>query len=118
MAKYTFRYDPEWNEGQLPCSVILPNSERVEIDEAARAAYPELTETQCYIQINVNVHIRESHWRTRDIAKETGTELEIMAPMGSTFMFKARCPQCGHLVDESEISQDISVYHESCLDMP
>jgi len=140
VAKFTFNHTVEWSDwsefspqhtGQLPCAVILPDGERVELDEAARFfGYESLYQAKIekdskatYAQIHPNVRFRENHWGDDGSRRmgRAGSKLEVLAPKESGFLFACICPWCGEQAGEQELSATGSwwakaepLYHDSC----
>ena len=132
--KKTFTHTIEWSDwseyspthrGQFPTAVILPDGERVELDDGARhAAYIDLAARNTratYAQVHPNVRIRENHWGDDGSrrAGRAGSTLEILAPKRSRFIFARVCPWCGEKAGEAR--EDVLVrgraeplYHKSC----
>lgn len=135
--KRTFKHMTEWADwsesspshyGQLPCAVILPDGERVEMDEGARfAAEGNLFHAQLrgskatYAIIHPKVRFRESHWGddgSRRVGR-AGCTLEVLAPKGSRCLFTRRC-WCGGEAGEAEEEEldragcAPALYHASC----
>ncbi len=137
MAKFTFIHTTEWSDrsphspshtGQLPCAVVLPDGERVELDEYARYMAGELLynarmegSKATYAQIHPNVRFRESHWGDDGSRRmgRAGNKMEVFAPKGSLFFFSRICPWCGRKSGEAEESELIHgkatpLYHVPC----
>lgn len=115
MAKYVFHHRFEWSDmseysptasGSIPHAVILPDGERVSLDEVDiqvagwnQEANPELT----YIQLHDNVRVQDSCGgdQTTQRHGRRWSKLEVQAPKGSTFAFTVRCPFCGERSGET-----------------
>ena len=134
MAKWTFVSRFSWSDhpdggenrtGQLPDAVVLPDGERVGLDlddvQAARWDQDKLN-PRWYVQLHVNVRVREGGWG-EDPARSVGrseSRLEVQAPRGSRFLFARMCPWCGEKAGEQELpgehwwEQAEPLYHARC----
>jgi hypothetical protein len=136
--KATFRHSIEWSDwsehspnhhGQLPCAVILPDGERIALDDGALYqaqsnlfyARMERRSRATYAQIHPNVRVREDSWGDDGSRRmgRAGSTMEVLAPKGSRFVFNYRCPYCGEESGECEESelrggQADPLWHESC----
>ena len=135
MSKFTFVATYSWSDhpdggeyssGQLPCAVLLPDGERVELDDTeiqcARFNLDRLNPTW-YVPLHENVRVRESGGGD-DPARHYGrgySKLEIQAPGGSRFLFARPCPWCAEKAGEQELSADLNrpeadpLFHPACL---
>lgn len=138
MSKFTFKHQVEWSDrsphspthwGQLPEAVVLPDGERVPLDDATLyAAETRLAHERdygsrtTYAQVHDNVRVRESHWGDDGSRRmgQAGSKLEVLAPKGSTFLFARRCPWCGDVSGEQTLPGERydekaePLYHSGC----
>ena len=133
MAKFTFKHTVEWSDrsphspshtGQIPCAVILPDGERVDLSVVAVevARWNQEANADRYVQLHENVRVREP-FGGDDGSRRHGrswSTMKILAPAGSKFLFSRNCPGCGETAGEQELpgqhywEQADPLWHASC----